>query len=265
MATCFVIQPFDNEKYDRRFDETYGPAIRAAGLEPYRVDRDPGVSIPISQIEDGIRRASVCFVEISEDNPNVWFEFGFAISEAKETVIVCDSQKRDRFPFDIQHRRVIKYSTNSLSAFGKLQTQITEALKAATARVDNLETLESSSPIQPKEGLSEHEISLLANIASETDADFGIGQWRLTQNMDVIGYTAIATQLGCRKLIRKGLVDSQVAQDSNGDDYNSYKLTSNGWDWLLANEDRLILKKPKSRSAKTSVGKRDDMDDEIPF
>lgn len=262
MTTCFVIQPFDNAQYDRRFDETYGPAIHAAGLEPYRVDRDPAASIPISQIEEGIRHATVCFVEISEDNPNVWFEFGFAISESKETVIVCDSQKRDRFPFDIQHRRVIKYATHSVSDFGKLQTQITEALVAATARADNLRALEASSPIQPKEGLSEHEIALLANIASESDGDSGVSNWRLTQNMDVIGYTAIATQLGCRKLLRKDLVEAYADHDFNGDDFTAYKVTSNGWDWLLANEDRLVLKKPR-RSSKPV--KRDDMDDEIPF
>jgi hypothetical protein len=30
MATCFVIQPFDSDKYDKRFDEVFAPAISEA-------------------------------------------------------------------------------------------------------------------------------------------------------------------------------------------------------------------------------------------
>ncbi len=36
MDTCFVIQPFDRDKFDKRFDDVFEPAIRSAGLEPYR-------------------------------------------------------------------------------------------------------------------------------------------------------------------------------------------------------------------------------------
>lgn len=266
MTTCFVIQPFDNERYDRRYDETYEPAIRDAGLEPYRVDRDPGVSIPISQIEEAIRRATVCFVEISEDNPNVWFEFGFAISEAKETVIVCDSQKRERFPFDVQHRRIIKYSTHSVSDFKTLQNQITDSLRAAATRAGNLKALEQSSPIRPKEGLSEQEVALLANIASETDSESGVGHFRLKENMDVLGYTSIATNLACRKLLRKDLIEQFTDSDWNGNEYPAYRVASRGWDWLLENEERLVLKKsPKKNPSASSPKKSDEMDDEIPF
>jgi hypothetical protein len=34
MAICFVIQPFDSGKYDKRFHDVYKPAIEAAGLRP---------------------------------------------------------------------------------------------------------------------------------------------------------------------------------------------------------------------------------------
>ena len=54
MPTCFVIQPFDSGPYDKRFEQTFKPAITAAGLEPYRVDQDPRVVVPIDSIESGI-------------------------------------------------------------------------------------------------------------------------------------------------------------------------------------------------------------------
>jgi len=71
MATCFVIQPFDGGAYDKRYKDVYAPAIVAAGYEPYRVDHDASVSVPIESIEAGIRNAMVCLADISEENPNV--------------------------------------------------------------------------------------------------------------------------------------------------------------------------------------------------
>ena len=60
MQTCFVIQPFDSGKFDKRYESVFKPAIEAAGLESYRVDRDPAVEVPIDAIEDGIRNAAIC-------------------------------------------------------------------------------------------------------------------------------------------------------------------------------------------------------------
>jgi hypothetical protein len=76
MPTCFVIQPFDDGPFDKRYEDVFVPAIRAAGMEPYRVDRDPAASIPIEDIEKGIRSAGACLADISEPNQNVWFELG---------------------------------------------------------------------------------------------------------------------------------------------------------------------------------------------
>jgi hypothetical protein len=81
---CFVIQPFDGGRFDKRFSDVFKPAIEEAGLEPYRVDRDPSVSIPINDIEKGIRDAAVCFADITLDNPNVWFELGYALASERK-------------------------------------------------------------------------------------------------------------------------------------------------------------------------------------
>ncbi len=59
MPTCFVIQPFNDED-DRRYDEVYKPALEEAGVEPYRVDRDPTVTVLIETIEKRIRESDIC-------------------------------------------------------------------------------------------------------------------------------------------------------------------------------------------------------------
>ena len=130
MARCFVIQPFDRDKFDRRYDETFKPAIEETGYEAYRVDEDPGVEIPIEQIEKGIREAAVCFAEITTDKPNVWYELGYAFASRKPVVMVCERNVRPKFPFDVQHRNITLYDTGSPSDYETLKVNIIARLKA---------------------------------------------------------------------------------------------------------------------------------------
>jgi len=138
MNTCFVMQPFDGGKFDKRYRAIFAPAIRNANLEPYRVDQDPKVSIPIQDIERGIRDSKICFAEITSDNPNVWFELGYAIASGKEVVLVCSDERTTKFPFDIQHRAIIIYSTSSTSDFDKLKQDVTNKIKAFLEKADKL-------------------------------------------------------------------------------------------------------------------------------
>jgi len=125
MGTCFVIQPFDGGPFDKRYEDIFVPAIAAAELEPYRVDRDPRVSIPIEEIEAGIRASDACLADITKDNPNVWYELGYAIASQKEVVLVCSKERASKFPFDVQHRTIIHYSTDSPRDFEELKERIT--------------------------------------------------------------------------------------------------------------------------------------------
>ncbi len=95
MSTCFVIQPFDGAKFDKRYVDVYKPAIEDAGLEAYRVDFDPNVSTPIESIEKGIRQATICLGDISTDNPNVWYELGFAFAAKRPIVMVCSEERSE--------------------------------------------------------------------------------------------------------------------------------------------------------------------------
>jgi hypothetical protein len=128
---CFVIQPFDGDKFDRRFEDTFAPAIKDGGFEPYRVDRDPSVNIPIEEIEKEIRASAVCFAEITTNNANVWFELGFAIACQRPMCIVCSDERDAEFPFDVRHRKIVKYKTRSPSDFDALRTEIVDRLKSA--------------------------------------------------------------------------------------------------------------------------------------
>ena len=85
MPTCFVIQPFDDGgKFDKRFQDNLQPALKDAGLDAYRVDLDPSVDVPIDAIESRIRDAAICLADITTDNPNVWYELGYAFAVGRK-------------------------------------------------------------------------------------------------------------------------------------------------------------------------------------
>ena len=99
MERCFVIQPFDNDKFDKRFKDVYSPAIIDAGYDPYRVDKDLSAEIPIDSIDNNIRTSSAVLADITIDNPNVWFEVGLAIAYKKRTILICSDERKDKFCF----------------------------------------------------------------------------------------------------------------------------------------------------------------------
>lgn len=244
MASCFVIQPFDKGRFDKRYEDVFVPAITEAGLEAYRVDRDPGVTIPIEDIQSGIESSEVCLADISTDNPNVWFELGYAIASQREVVLVCSDERESRFPFDVQHRSVIRYSTESSRDFDQLKSQISGKLKALLAKRARLGQLGRISPVTQVEGLQQYEIAALVAVAEEIDTpDGGRSVYLIRQDMEKAGFTKLATTLGLSSLVNKALLRAFEDHDYDGNTFTVYGLTDAGVKWLFDNQDKLTLKR----------------------
>jgi predicted transcriptional regulator len=250
MSSCFVIQPFDGSKFDARFEDIFRPAIEKVGLTPYRVDRDPSVSIPIDQIESGIRNSLVCFAEITTDNPNVWFELGYAIACGKEVVMVCSEERESKFPFDVHHRNIIRYKTSSPREYEALEKSMIERLKALIEKQGKMEEI-SKSPLKETEGLQPHEIvalaSVMQNLLSPEDR---VSAHVVRSDMLKAGYTDLAVSLALRSLVNKDLLEYKGISDPDGEHYFVYKVTRMGTDWLIQNQDKLILKSKVSTFGK---------------
>ncbi len=244
MEYCFVIQPFDKGVFDKRYDDVIAPAIQAAGLEPYRVDKDPKVESPIEDIENGIRQARVCLAEITTNNPNVWYELGYALACGKNVILICAEDREGRFPFDVQHRTILMYKTESSSDFNQIKGQISERIKALLEKEDSIKELSDSSPLAETEGLSEHEIVALASVMKNqiSPADTVYSQ-NIKNDMNSAGYTAIAASLAIRSLVRKKLISIISMTDMNGDYYSTYDITPEGESWLQKNISKLAIKR----------------------
>jgi hypothetical protein len=246
MDRCFVIQPFDNAQYDQRYDQVYKLGIEEAAFQPYRVDRDPTASIPIENIERGIRDSAICFADISEDNPNVWFELGLAIVHQKEICIVC-SESRARFPFDIQHRLIIRYRTAAPNDFQILKSKIIERIRAVaeilSKRADLPELIERAQ--QKSDDLADYEIACLGALAgSLISPESSIPLYELQREMASVGYTDLATNTSIRRLQRYGYLRLGKERDEREDYvYDAVKLEDKGWSWVEQNISKFVLKK----------------------
>lgn len=234
MDTCFVIQPFDKDKFDQRYTDVFEPAIKAAGLEPYRVDRDPTVTIPIERIEDGIKTAKICFAEITLDNPNVWYELGFAFASGKDVVMV--TEERQKFPFDIQHRQVINYKTTSKSDYEKLEIAIREKLVGLLGKQKSVKQI-LESPIKESHGLKPHELTMLLIIMeNQLTQEDSVSLYNIKNDMDKAGFNALAVSISVRELQNKGFIETFKESDYHNNEYIACRLTVTGEKWIIENQ-----------------------------
>jgi hypothetical protein len=104
----------------KRADEIYGyivvPAVKDAGLEPYRADLDlsPGAITP--RLLSELLGARVVIADLTGRNPNVFYELGIAHSFARPLISIIDSSSS--LPFDAKDERVIElgeYPASGLS------------------------------------------------------------------------------------------------------------------------------------------------------
>jgi len=259
LSRCFCIQPFDKDVYDKRFDDVFKPAIEAAGLEAYRVDRDPAVIIPIEDIEREIKNSAMCFAEITTNNPNVWYELGYAFAISKNVIMVCSEERTSEYPFDIKHRTIIPYKAGSISDFTELKVQIKKKISALLKKEENINNTKNISPIADTEGLSQHEMVALVTIMQNCFTDNqSVSTYLIKEDMSKAGFTDIATSLALMALRKKNFIKSAIETEYNGSEYYAYFMEQPGIDWLLRNQEKLVLQKEINQV-------EPDEDDSLPF
>ena len=264
---CCVFQPFDNKgPFDKRFDDIIKPALESLQIEAYRVDRDNNVVIPIETLHEEIQTAALCLADITTVNPNVMYELGYAIASKKDVVIICSSQAPERFPFDVQHRKILRYASDSVSDFDKLANDIKETATALLRKQDATRTI-TESPVRATDGMKAHEINALALIiANVQGAGDTVTSYEIKNAMEQAGFTPTATQLALRQLARLGFVEQTEVDDNyNHETYIAYRLTKPGEDWLLENQHLLALRAdpPVPRNRRVAIAAV--AEDDIPF
>ena len=231
MPTCFVIQPFDT-KFDKRYDDIYKRALKQAGLEAYRVDQDPSTERLIDRIEEQIRNATICLADITTNNPNVWYELGYAFAVGRLVILVCSTERRGKLPFDIHHRAVIRYAPHSESDFSKLRDEISKRANAFLKKIPEQPVIEAKQVV-PTRDLTLAEASVLRIAAGETTMPgTSVTAWSVRQKAIRRGQDELRYGVAIQSLKRKGLVELYHGRDENGEYEETVTVTDSGWTWL---------------------------------
>jgi len=106
-SLCFVIMPFQDE-----FQVIYEKVIKNVAAEMQMKAIHAGEIFSdreiMEDIWDSICQAKLIIADVTQRNPNVFYELGICHTLGKDTIVL--TQDRDDVPFDIQGRRYLLYA-----------------------------------------------------------------------------------------------------------------------------------------------------------
>jgi nucleoside 2-deoxyribosyltransferase len=101
--------PFDGW-FDEYYTNVYTPAITKAGFKAIRADDLYNAGNIIKDIWNTTKDANIILADLTNKNPNVFYELGLAHALAKPTILLTSNI--NDVPFDLKPQRVIEYDKN---------------------------------------------------------------------------------------------------------------------------------------------------------
>ena len=110
---CFVIMPFADD-LTKIYQEIIKPCVEAHGLACRRADDLRTNRAIMDDIWKSICEARLVIADLTQGNPNVFYELGIAHTVGKDTILIWQRQQPEKKrPFDIFHLRTIAYDDNA--------------------------------------------------------------------------------------------------------------------------------------------------------
>jgi hypothetical protein len=101
-AQGFVAMWFD-DSLNHAWINGFDPAIRAAGFEPFRIDKKDYVGGISDEIVAEIRRSRFVVADYTGQANGVYFEAGFALGLGLTVIPTCRADEVSKLHFDIKH------------------------------------------------------------------------------------------------------------------------------------------------------------------
>jgi len=129
---CFVVMPFGSEELNVIYDYFVKPSVESScGLLCERGDNMFGSNVVMADIRRSISDAQLIIADLTDRNPNVFYEVGIAHALEKDVLLV--SQSMDDVPFDLRHLRVLIYEYTPMGC-KKLEMSIIDNVSAILQR-----------------------------------------------------------------------------------------------------------------------------------
>ena len=125
VVRCFIIQPFgitinDTTGESLNNDTVYNSLKKLEEIDPqfpveiFRGDNEPITkeNLP-SHVSECIDNSDFCIADLTEKNPNVCYEVGYAVAKGLRVIIIC--QERSELPSDLKGLMFVTYKDTNLS------------------------------------------------------------------------------------------------------------------------------------------------------
>lgn len=127
---AFCLLPFKDD-FMQVFEEGVLPAIEAAGLRGIHAGQIFDNREIIEDIWESICTCRIVVADVTDRNPNVFYELGICHTLGKEVIVI--TQSSDDVPFDIRHRRFIEYHPDKMSS---LRNRLQQTLQRVLLRTN---------------------------------------------------------------------------------------------------------------------------------
>ena len=117
---CFIIMPY-TDKLNPIYENIIKPVIKDLKLECLRADEIFTSKSIIEDIWNNIKKARFIIADLTDRNPNVFYELGLAHALNKEVILL--TQDINDVPFDLRHLRFIVYQ-DSIAGADKLKSDL---------------------------------------------------------------------------------------------------------------------------------------------
>src|SRR6187399_1948531 len=124
----FMVMPFSNTVAKDAYNLSIKKICERHYLEIRRADDIFSTNPVYEDIVKEIKDASIVIVDITDNNPNVFYELGMAHTLKRNQTIIITQGEFNKTPFDIAHFRIIKYE-NTIVGKENLEHQLDLTLK----------------------------------------------------------------------------------------------------------------------------------------
>ena len=124
LQLCFVLMPF-RPSFERLYNEKIKPTVNHCGFKCVKANDLYSPTPIIEDIWIHIYKSQVIIADVTDRNPNVFYEIGIAHTIGKPVIII--TQNKDDVPFDVSQYRYFQY-TDDINGWNNLCDNLRAAL-----------------------------------------------------------------------------------------------------------------------------------------
>lgn len=126
-SDIFMVMPF-RKPYDDVYRNIIVPTAQSLNLSIKRGDDFSSISgVIISEVWAALNACKMVIADVTEVNPNVYYELGIAHTLGKPTVLITQEGDIEKWAFDIRHMRFIVYD-NTIAGGESLEAELRRSI-----------------------------------------------------------------------------------------------------------------------------------------